>query len=259
MTLTEVLQSISVIYQKYVGTGMIVALFLIAVLYLIFTEKEKTKKIILVVLPLAIMALFAFPLFAWIIYRCMDEEVYYRFLWLVPVSTVISYAGVKAVLRLNGIKRVVAFAFMCVIIMLCGDYVYDNEYFSVAENPYHVPDTVAEICDEIKVEGQRVHAVFPLEMLQYVRQYEHLVFMPYGREMIVGRWNFYNEVHEVYEKGAPDGVVRADVLSDIARANSLQYIIWNNSRYMEGSLEDYGYVLKNQIDGYSIYESSQSY
>ena len=259
MTLTEVLQNISLIYQKYVGTGMIVALFLIAVLYLIFTEKEKTKKIILVLLPLAIMALFAFPLFAWVIYQCLDEEVYYRFLWLLPVSTVIAYAGVKAVLRVNGIKRVVAFASMCGIIMLCGDYVYDSEYFSVAENPYHVPETVVKICDEIKEEGGTVCAVFPLEMLQYVRQYDYGIYMPYGREKIVERWISYNEVHVVYEDGVPDGIVRADALADICRKNYIQYIIWNDSRYMEGDLNDCGYVLKKEIDGYSIYENLQTF
>ena len=258
MTLAEVLQNILVIYHNYVGTGMIVALFLAAVLYLIFSEKDKTKKLVLVILPLTVMALFAFPLFAWVIYQCLDEEVYYRFLWLIPVSIVISYAGVKAVLRTTGVKRIVALLGMCGIIMVCGDYVYDSQYFTVAENPYHVPDTVVKICDEIKVEGQIVCAVFPLEMIQYVRQYEYGVYMPYGREMIVERWNFYNELYEVYEEGAPDGVVKAEVLADTARDHSVQYIIWNDNRQMDGDLEDCGFELKNQIDGYSIYRGDDS-
>lgn len=257
MTLTEVVQNILLIYQEYVGSGMIAALFMVAVFYLLFEEKEKPKKLVLAVLPLAIVALFACPIFAWIIYQCLDAETYYRFLWLLPISTVISYAGVKVVLRTNGVKRIVALLGTCGIIIVCGDYAYDNQYFSVAENPYHVPDTVVEICDEIRVEGQVVCAVFPLEMIQYVRQYAYGIFMPYGREMIVERWNFYNELYDVYEEGVPDGVVHADILAQTARGHGVQYIIWNEERYMDGDLEEWGFVLKNQIDGYSIYEDSE--
>lgn len=257
MTLSEVVQNIFLIYRNYIGTGMMAALFILSVFYLLFEEKEISKKLILVVLPLTITALFACPLFAWIIYQYLDEEVYYRFLWLLPVSVVIAYAGVKVLLRVSGVKRIVTLLGLCSMIMVCGDYIYDSPYFTVAENPYHVPDAVVKICDEIKVEGQRVCAVFPLEMIQYVRQYAYGVYMPYGREMIVERWNFHHELYDVYEKGAPDGVVQAEILADKVRENSVQYIIWNDERHMDGNLEDWGFVLENQIEGYSIYKDEE--
>ena len=59
---------------------------------------------------------------------------------------------------------------MCaVLVMLSGSFIYSNEFFNRAENLYHVPQSVVDICDAIEVEGREVMAVFPAELLQYVR------------------------------------------------------------------------------------------
>jgi len=259
MTLAEVCQEISLIYRDYTGTGMIIALFLVSVLYMIFGEKEPAKKLILGALPLAIALLFACPLFAWLIYLFLDSEIYYRFLWLLPVTIVIAYACVKLMLRMQGIKRLVSLIAVCGIIIVCGDYVYDSPHFSVAENAYHVPDTVKSICDEIQVEGREVRAVFPADMVQYVRQYTPFVCMPYGREMLVERWNLQDDVYDIYEEEWPDGVVHADKLAEVCRQQDVHYIIWSQERYMEGNLEDSGFALKNTIDGYLIFVDEEAY
>ena len=259
MTLAEVCQEILQIYREYVGSGMMGALFLVSVFYLIFGEKEPSKKLVLGIVPLVVAALFACPLFAWVIYRWLDSEIYYRLLWLLPVTIVIAYAGVRLILHVQGVKRLAAVFGVCVAIMICGDYVYDNPYFTVAENPYHVPDTVVAICDEIRVEGREVRAVFPMEMIQYVRQYTPYVCMAYGREMIVDRWNFQNEVYDAYELGWPDEIVDAESLAEACRKYAVHYIIWDDDRYMEGELSDWGFAMKKQIDGYTIYVDEEAY
>jgi len=259
MTLAEVCQEILMLYREYIGSGMIGALFLVSVFYLLFWEKEQAKKLVLAIIPLVVGALFACPLIAWLFYLFLDPEIYYRLLWLLPVTMVIAYAGVKLLLHMQGIRRLAALLGICGAICVCGDYVYDNAYFTVADNSYHVPETVIAICDEIQVEGREVRAVFPAELVQYVRQYTPFVCMPYGREMIVDRWMIYNEMYETYELGVPDGVVRAENLAEACRKYTVQYIIWNESRFMEGDLEKYGFVLKTQIDGYAVYVDGEAY
>ena len=167
MTLAEVCKEILMLYREYIGSGMIGALFLASVFYLLFGEREPSRKLVLGVLPLVVGALFACPLIAWQFYLFLDSEIYYRLLWLLPVTMVIAYAGVKLLLRMQGIRRLVTLLGVCGVICVCGDYVYDNAYFTVAQNPYHVPETVIEICDEIQVEGREVRAVFPAEMNGY--------------------------------------------------------------------------------------------
>lgn len=255
----EICENIIQIYREYVGEGMMFALFAAAVFYLIYGEKERSRKLILAVTSVVLFALFACPLFAWLISLTLDEEIYYRFLWLLPVTIVIAYAGCKLILRMQGVKRLLALAAVCGIIGVCGDYVYDNTYFTGAENAYHVPKTVIEICDEIVVEGREVKAVFPTQMLQYVRQYTPYVCMPYGREMLVERWFLFNDVYDVYERGLPDGVVEAKRLAKVARENGVHYIIWDMSRSMEGDLTDYRFTEKKEVDGYMIYVDEDAY
>lgn len=251
--MTEILQEILQVYREYIGTGMIGALFLAAVFYLGFEEKILERKLMLVIVPVILAGLFACPVFAWLVSRYLDEEIYYRFLWLLPVTAVIAYAGVRLVLRFSGAGRIWALLGICGIIMVCGDYVYDNPYFGRAENPYHVPQTVAEVCDRIVVQGREVRAVFPDEMVQYVRQYTPFVCMPYGREMIVERWRIASEMYEVYALGLPDGIVRAKTLAETARKYEVHYIIWDTGRDMTGDLEAYDFVLADIVNGYAIY------
>ena len=256
---SEILSKILEIYREYIGSGCLGALFLASVFYLLFGEKVKARKLVLGVLPLALVALFSCPVFAWLVYRYLDEEIYYRFLWLLPVTLVIAYAGVKLVLRQNGLRRFITALAVCGVIMVCGDCVYDNAYFSVAENPYHVPQVVADICDEIRVPGREVRAVFPAQMVQYVRQYSPYVCMPHGREMIVERWITYTEMYETYELGMPDGIVRAETLAQTARKYGVHYIIWDEKRSMEGELTEWDFSLQNEVDGYLIYRDDEAY
>lgn len=249
----DILQEILQVYREYIGTGMLGALFFAAVFYLGFEEKVPERKLVFVIVPVILTGLFGCPVFAWFVNKYLEEEIYYRFLWLLPVVAVTSYAGVRLVLRVSGAGRIWAFLGVCGIIMVCGDYVYDNPYFERAENLYHVPQTVAEICDEIIVEGREVRAVFPGEMVQYVRQYTPFVCMPYGREMIVERWRIASEMYEVYELGLPDGIVRAKTLAETARKYEVHYIIWDTGRDMSGDLRTQDFVLVDVIDGYAIY------
>lgn len=237
------------IYSEYIGTGIMMALFFASLFYLWVGEKEIQRKLVFLYFTICILVLFFSPWFAWLIYENLDSEIYYRILWLMPVTIVIAYAGGRVVLQLKGYRRFVAMAGACIILAVSGDYVYDNIYYSKAENAYHVPDTVIEICDEIMVEGREVKAVFPLTMLQYVRQYTPYVCMPYGREMIVERWKIYNEMYEVYEANVPI----AQTLAETARRYGCHYIIIDEKREMDGVLTDYEFELKKVIDGYEIY------
>lgn len=255
----QIYQTILQIYRDYIGTGMIGALVFIAVFYIIWGEKRKNIKYILAVFPCAVMILFLFPVFAWLARRYLGMEIYYRFLWLIPVVVIIAYASVKFILKLQGIRRFLAFLGACGILIFCGDYVYDSAYFTVAENEYHVPDTVVEICDEMIVEGREVKAVFPAELVQYVRQYTPFICMPYGREMIVEQWQTYNEMYEVFELGLPTGVTGASHLAETARKYGVHYIVWDTDRKLEGDLTEQDFDFVKQVDHYRIYVDNRAY
>lgn len=237
------------LYGAYIGTGMIAGLFLVALIYLFVSEKNKTTRILFLYMPVIILVLYFCPFFATIVYNFVGEEIYYRLLWLVPIVPVLSYAAVKIISDCGEKKRLIAGASLAAIIMLSGKLVYRSPYFSLAQNAYHVPDTVVKLCDAVAAEEKPVIVAFPGEFIQYVRQYNALVCMPYGREVLVDSWNIRDELFLLLETDVLD----AEKIAECAKQRGCQYLIFSGEKKIAGSFEDFGYELSDEIDGYVIY------
>lgn len=239
------------LFQGYMGTGLLVAWFLISVGYLLIKEKRKHIRILFLYVPIILLLLFFNPLFAKAVYAFSDGEIYYRILWLIPFTVVIAFGAVTLFGEVKGKVRIGFVAAASVLIMLSGSFIYQNTYFSRAENLYHVPDSVVNICDSIRVPGREVKAIFPAHLLQYVRQYDPTVCMPYGRETVVARWGLNHELYDIMEA---DTVV-VESLVTYAAQEQCHYVILEETKPLEGKLEDYGYEVFGKTDGYVIYRN----
>lgn len=245
--------SIIDLYQKYIGTGMIAGLLLVAVIYLLVTEKNKNTRIVFLYMPLMVLALFFCPLFAGVFNYFVGIEIYFRFMWLVPVAIILGYAAVKIIVSLNGKKRLIAGVAMGAIVMISGSFIYKNPDYPPAENVYHIPQDVVDICDAIRVEGREVVAAFPREHLLYVRQYSPHICMPYGRDAYIGE--IQDNLFDTLEKDRID----AEKTVEYARARGCHYVIFSAEKQIIGEFEDYEYRLFDEIGGYLIYEDMTIY
>lgn len=236
--------------MDYSGNGLAVGLFFLSFVYLMLAEKEKWKRMILLYTTLVTMLLFLCPIFAKVIYGLMDEEIYYRILWLIPMTIVIAYAGIHVIGRLPKTwMKILGAVAGCVVIIVTGDYVYDNPFFSVANNRFHVPQTVADVCDDMIIEGREVRAVVPSEMLAYVRQYTANICMPYGRDLMVETWITDNPLYDAMLERP----VNCEKIAGLAIEQSCHYVVLHETTEQEGSFEEHGFHLKNTVDGYRIY------
>ncbi|GFH96315.1 hypothetical protein IMSAGC003_02870 [Lachnospiraceae bacterium] len=246
---------ITELFQGFMGTGLIMGWYLLALVYLWFVEKDRRRRVLLVYAPLAVLALYFNPLFARLVYGAVGDEIYYRILWLLPVTIVVAYATADLYGRLRGRKKYGFAVLSAVLVMISGSCIYASPHFHKAENLYHMPQAVVDICDAIQVEGREVMAVFPKEMLSFVRQYTPLVCMPYGREMLVERWQADNPLYDAME--AP--VLDLDVILPLAKTYSSHFVILPEGKKTTGHAEDYGFVLVNRMDGYVIYQDTGVY
>ena len=241
--------------KLFFGNPMLAIVLLASAIYLTIFEKDLKKKIILGVLPVVVLVGFLFPITKILYVAAFDDgsDTYYRLLWLVPMYVVIGYAACKLIFSLkNLVWQRVGLVAALVIVMLSGSIVYANQYMSVAENLYHIPQDVIDVCDVIapKDGGPRVRAVFPSELVHFVRQYDTNILMPYGREMIASQWDYYNAVHEAYEK--PE-VINAEELLAATRQEKCLYIVLSTDRKVDVSLVTMGLKLVDTVDGYYIY------
>lgn len=239
-----------VIFKLYTGMKLLIFLFAAAWLYLLFTEKDKKIRLMFVYAPVIILLLFLFPLSRkFFVAAGLDGETYYRVLWTIPMGMITAYGACRLFHRHKRIGLAVTSA----LVVFCGSFVYHSPYISKAENLYHLPDTVIEICDLISPENEnsRITAVFPEELIHYVRQYDARINMPYGREMIASQWDYFNEVHYAMEKTE---IIDMEELVEATGKNYCQYIILSPTRETKQEPEEAGLVLLAEIDGYRVYE-----
>lgn len=228
---------------------MLMGLYVCALFFLIFTEKETYKRILLIYLPAFWIGILLLPFTYRVVAAVVDEELYYRFFWMLPMTLVIAYTAVRIYHMWQGKHQKIIAAIFLLLIVISGDFVYNNWRYSPAENKYHVPDSVAEICDLIHAEGREVMAVFPMELLQYVKQYDSTVVMPYGRNILVEDWGVIHPLYNVMEAESMDGAV----LGETARQYNCMYVIVPEQKALAGDLSASGYVLKDTLHGYKVF------
>ncbi len=241
-------------FNSYAGWGLIFFYYLAAVIWLLVTEKRKERRILFVYMPLVILILFFLPPVAKLIVRFADEEVYYRLLWMLPVSVTVAYTLTEIVLKMRGKLRVILIIASAVLIMIGGRLIYTDERYSVAENEYHMPQAVVDICDKVVIPGREVRVAFPSEHLTFVRQYTALVVMPYGWDDIklFGEGSD-NRLREILDSDA----INAEELANETRWKACHYVVVGEDKKLNGNPADYGLEEYTRTDGYVIYKNPE--
>ena len=237
------------IFEKYMGTGLITIWFLVALCYLFLREKNRPRRILFVYSPVIVLLLFFNPLFFKIFAVAAEEEIYFRMMWLLPVSIVIAYSVVLVCQSLKGRSRVCFAAVAAILVAVSGKLVYSSPLYSKAENVYHMPQAVVDICDAIVIPGREVMAAFPDEFILYVRQYSPLVCMPYGRETLM---TYYHEMDALINSEE----IVVEELAEMAKRYSCHYVILSEETILYGDMTDYDYVVFDKMHGYVIYKDT---
>lgn len=239
-----------VIFQNYVGfhqNKYLFGIYFFFLLYLLLTEKNKRVRAIFIYAPVILLVCFFCPLFRKVFVRLLnDAETYYRLLWLLQMSLVSAYGA----LRLCGKYRKTGLVVMCAAIVACGSLVYRSEHISKAQNWYHLPEEAVEVAELIEPEEGRVMALVPADLIYYIRQYSTQINMPYGREMLIARWDYYNDMYEAMEEAE---IIQTDSFVELTREYGCNYVVLKKDRELQAPLTDYGFELYAQTDTYLIY------
>lgn len=241
---------------SYSGSGLLLLLLLVAIFFLFFKEKDSNKRKMLVIYPIIVFAIMFCPLWAIYIAKRDDAVILYRLFWIIPSVVIIAYAFIEAISLLPKKWRAGSFCASVLIIAMCGKYIYANQYFSKAQNEYHISNTVVEICDRIVVPGREVKACFPAEFIQSVRQYTAYVLLPYGRDvLLVGNYADHNDMEALLNCDIIDALELTTALRD----SGTQYLVIKSDKVFSENLKLYDYVYKFSVDGYDVYLDDLAY
>lgn len=236
-------------FRNYMGTGLVMILFLLALVYLFLFENRKPRRILFIYLPILVLLLFFNPLFVRLYVSLDGDETYFRICWLLPYLIVLPYTAVLIVEKQTGRRAACTVLAAAALFAAAGKPVYSNPLYSPAENIYHVPDSVVHICDAIEVPGREVRAVFPAELLLYVRQYSPMVCMPYGRDVFMGD---YDEMYEVMESD----VIDLEKLMVMTEERECHFIVFREDAEFAGEIAGLDLELFLKTDGYTVYRNN---
>ena len=124
-------------------------LYLLALLCCIFQGKELRKKLFF---PSALVLLFFFnPLFYAAVGTRFLSGIYWRLLWMLPISFIIAYCLTRMTFKIKKkVLRAVAVVLACACIIVTGERIFTTGTYSEKENEYELPQAAIEICDYVK-------------------------------------------------------------------------------------------------------------
>lgn len=244
-------------FKSFAGSGLLLTLFFVSVLYLIFKLPKGPKKTVLVWFSIFTLAIFFCPL--WVIYAKFreDAEILYRILWMVPMGAVTVAAMVEFIGSLDKKYETLSVVIMVCLIIVSGKYIYSNAQFKKADNIYHVPKTIVDICDEITFPNEGVRACFPIEMVQYVRQYSASVCQTYGRGTLI--YGAYGEAFSTIARLLGEEEYNTKEICEELKATWTDFFIVSSEKKLSESMEKYDFDFVTNIDGYDIYVDRNSY
>ncbi len=242
-------------FRTFQGSGLIVVLTFLALIYLAYSSKNRFVKDTLLKYPIYVLLIFFCPIWYVYVYLFSDHEILYRLLWILPFGVVICYVFTELIFKLQEKIRPVALAVGIVILVISGEYTYGNQYFSRAQNIYHVPDTVVNICNEIEIEGREIRAAFPDELINYVRQYSGAICLPYGRDNFMDLSAWQDELQVVLRSD----VINTEKCAYLLRDTETAYLIVSSEKRFTESLSNYDFVYVTTVDGYDIFLDNNAY
>lgn len=241
------------VLKDYTGMRILLALTLAAWVYLLVREKNKAIKAVFVILPIAVMLIFVFPLTRTLFDIVgMEGEIYYRLLWLIPMGIIAVY-GVVKISSKNVLTRVIGLVLATAFIVFGGQCVYTSPSFFPSTNIYGLPQQTVDIVDFIRAnDDHKLIRVLPsADLVTTIRQYDSQITIPYGRDYFVN----------TYEDELFDAFERSDILDysrvvEAARPQWIEYIITHVAKPSEGNPEDYGLELLGIVDDHYIYRDN---
>lgn len=254
----KVLSGEIAIVHKYFGNGVYLIFYLVALFFLIIKRPDLRKVLLL---PVSILLfLFAFPKTSHFIMSYMFEggSIYWRYFWLLQIDLIIA----AAVVEMIGIKKKHKGQILLValgILIVSGSFIFNQNNFQKAENPYKIPEEVVEICDLIKADAGESYlledlTVAPAYLAGWIRMYDGDICLLYGRYSSY-TYTKNEDTEEINAYLSQKSGSIENVFNKIEK-NKCTYLIVENNIEVQEEAAARKYILLGETSHYLLYKIS---
>lgn len=226
-------------------------LLLVSAAWILWQEKDWSRKILIGVLPLVFLFLYWCPLTGILIMKVLGENVYWRLLWLVTLAVTIPYAGCLLIGKCHGIWREGVFLVCLAVIGLSGKKVLSAEWFEPSTNAYKVPQYVVEVCDVLP---ENVHVLASNRLTPYLRLYDTTITLEYARNALIfnTRENVDSPIADLYYE-VQKSEIDTRAVGLLAKEEGCTFLIFSSNRTYKGDWADYGYRKYADVGDFTIF------
>ena len=252
-TIKELIRYMLDAHNAYNGTGMMMALYFVALMIIVFYCKDKhvKKAIILPSVLLIIVMYVGVPLYDTLVYYLKFYDG--RMFWMLITPIIISIGFTYFVMGIDSDKlKVLALIIIIPISVYCGEFQISNAMFKKAENAYRLPQSSVDITEYVTSEMDSPKLIVPYTIAHPFRQLSTDVYLLYGEDASAGRiWSPKGEFRvlcEEMEHVTPD----LNVIMPVARENGVNYILFDTvyTQFCEdGDINIYGYPIDENYVG----------
>lgn len=171
-------------FQEFIGSGMYMLLFFIALLYIYLKEDNKRNKAFFVYASIIILLITLNPIFNKLVGKIFTDSVYWRVFWLLPLGITIAYAGVKFInSEKQKYKQIVATVGLILIVVVSGKMIYNKENYFKLGNLYKLPDEDVLVTQLIGADDEEhKKAIAPESLVAHMRQVDASIDLAYRRD-----------------------------------------------------------------------------
>ena len=252
-TIKELIRYMLDAHNAYNGTGMMMALYFVALMIIVFYCKDKhVKKAIILPSVLFIIVMYVgVPLYDTLVYYLKFYDG--RMFWMLITPIIISIGFTYFVMGIDDDKlKILALILIIPISLYCGEFQISNAMFKKAENAYRLPQSSVDITEYVTSEMDSPKLIVPYTIAHPFRQISTDVHLLYGEDATSGRiWGASGEFRmlcEEMEHVTPD----LNVIMPVARDNNVNYILFDTvyTQFCEdGDINIYGYPIDENYVG----------
>ncbi|MGN0482396.1 MAG: hypothetical protein ACI4HI_02475 [Lachnospiraceae bacterium] len=193
------------------------------------------------------------PLTANIIMKyCVGKEVYWRMLWLLPVSIILAYVGAKTIEKIDKKwKKGVALIAVIGLVMVGGTNLFQESNFQKSQNHMQLPNTVVSVCNYLEADAKEndlteIRAIMSPGLMCYTRQYDGKIKQAFGRDAARGA---KNRIYKILNTDP----INCKKLAKAAKRKKCNYLVYAADERLDAELKKNQFQYLTSIEEYKIY------
>lgn len=255
-----VLKEIKDAAAVFQGTGHYLALFLVAVVYMMINKNEDRNRNFYLY-SICSLLIISIPFTALDIMKLLGlENNYYIAFYILPIYVLVPYIGTRFLEECKKWREKLSVCIVYVLILiLVGSYNYQNNYFTTltwSNNKLEVSEEIKNI-SYLLADYDYVKAIVPKEVCEQIKEYDTHIKLLYGSDIIEGRLSNKNNAEEqrlrlIYQDiaSAPESFEK---IAGWAQQCECNCIIQKREYQDDETAQVLGYQCVGETENYLIY------